>query len=380
MKTDPNESASLHTPLLPEEPSPDTKTASKNWQGLGTELRELGNYLVHQLKRPFQKRSIHSYTVTKVESASPQVNRKTRNLEEYRKQVAAEVFQQGNGYISKTESEHIASAYLVMFGLASYQSDSDTKRTDFALKPVGKLNSKKQRAKMKQMITGMTWPQMKAFYHNDTLVIPRKGGVLKGTGRLIAGQKIRFNNWRKHTKPADTVVDPRAVTSLKMTMSNPNAVYVVVYGDRTPEEAGHAALFIGGKGKTPRKPLYISHLGVNQSNLDGVKMALPGFKVQATSNTFEEDCDQFGMPDYIVELTGLDHDKMIEHLERSTKKGYDLITRNCSTRVGELLLAGAPEASRKAVKKPNGFWTPFNVTTMTQELWKREQINNPDFQ
>ena len=375
MKTKSRESAA------PLQPPPETATLQhtegKKWRGLGIELKELGRRLVDLLKRSFQFHSLHSYQITVVDSPSPQVkNRKARALDELLKQTTNQVKTQSGGMLEKS-CKDIASAFLVMHGLAKYQSPAEGPRTDFTLIPARTYSA--QVSEMQRMIKGMTWPQMQSFYRNDALVIPRTAGVLKGTGRLLAGQKRRLERLLKHSTPAADTIDPGSVAKQKLAMSNPASVFVAVYGDRTPGQAGHVALFIGGKGENPGKPLYVSHLGMNRSTLENVRTVLPGVKVESTSNTFEEDCKQFGIPDYVVELTGLNHDAMVKHLQQAKGKGYDLLTRNCSTHAGELLLAGLPGRTKQATKKPDGFWTPYDITVMAQQLWKREQIDKPDW-
>ena len=360
---------------IPQQTEQPAKTAKKKWQGLRTELRELGKMLAQQIRKPFQPRSIHSYTVTRVDSPATQVSQKSHSLENLLKETTAQVFEQGSSYLGKKDCKHIASAYLVMHGLARYKTASNGTRTDFTLKPAKHKASSTQKAAMEKMIKGMSWPQMRAFHANDTLVIPRKANILKGTARLIAGQQRRL----KADKAALINANPKTVKQHQLAMSNPKSVFVVVYGDRTPEKASHAALMIGGKGSNSKEPLYVSHLGVGGSVFSGIKAALPKVTIDSTSNIFEEDCEQFGKPDYVVELTGLNKDDIVQRLQSQKDKGYDLLTQNCSTRVGELLLAGVPEPERKGLRKPNGFWTPWNITVMAQELWRREQIDNPDF-
>ncbi|MET4693803.1 hypothetical protein [Endozoicomonas lisbonensis] len=379
MKTEPKTPLQIQQQSSPESTprssrSQQTKTTS--WRGFRTELRELGKRFLQYLKHPFQTRSIHSYQVTKAESVTPQVNQKEIDFNSLFEQTCAAVLRQEPHSLSRKQSQNIASAFLVANGLAQYKVPSNGKRTDFSIVPLQKKAPSSKLTDMNAMISRMKLSEMMGFYQQDGLVIPRKAGLLKGTRQLIAGQKRRFTGKAQRNKIEDIEAYARAIIQQGEKLSNPASVYVVVYQDRAPEQPGHAALVIGGKGINGKKPLYVSHLGLGESVLSKIKAVFPGSSTKATSHEFRQDCVQFGMPDFVVELKGMDRDEMVHYLESVRDKGYHLTSHNCATKVGNLLLAGLPEENRKNIHKPNSFWTPYDITVMAQQIWRQQQIDS----
>ncbi|AMO55600.1 hypothetical protein GZ77_09300 [Endozoicomonas montiporae] len=370
MKTEPKAPLqTTQTPPTPEQANKSAQSKKAGWQGWRIKLDSFAKKFLPQIKPSRNSRPVRSYQITKVETDPS--NSKT-TFKQLLEQTTATIQSKTPYFLSKEQSQNIASAFLVANGLAVYTTPSDKERTDFTIKPVKNKTTEQQLTAMNAMINRATLSEMINFHTQDNLVIPRKHGVLKGTRQLISGQKRRFNGKAKRHKIDDIPAFTKALVRMSEKLSNPESVYVVVFQDGSPENSGHAALVIGGKGGQGNKPQYVSHLGMRESALSGIKATLPGSSITAASHTFQEDCVQFGIPDYVVELKGLDRDKMVSHMNSTKDKGYNLTRYNCSTKVGNLLLAGLPEQHHKGIHKPHGFWTPYDVTVMAQQLWKEE--------
>ena len=340
----------------------------KRWQTLRIKLIEVKNALIKKfgVAPLFNSKNISAHKASAVPPVKGSlVGSYPEGLDRLATETASVLREHINDMLPVEKCNDIASAYLVMHGLAKYRVPAGKgERTDFSLEPLkGRLPRARIEA-MKQMVCSMSWPDMLSFYKNDSLVIPRKMGVLRGVRRIVSGLVA-------HGRPkvgGQEALLLEQVVNVQNRMKDPNSVYVVVFQDQVSGSAGHAALVVGGQGEG-KEPLYVSHVSSGNAISDIFRKMVPGFTSDATKHIFEDDCAQFGLPDFIVELKGLDNAQIAEQARKTSGKGYNLTTQNCSTRTGELLLAGIPLEDRKRVRQPDGFWTPYDVTGLARDIW-----------
>ncbi len=344
--------------------------ARQYWQRLITRLTEAKRYLGRPLSPPkFTRKPVRNYQISKTEGATPVLRTLKLPLDSALDDLQKAVGVKLRGKANILKCRDIAKAFLVMDGLATYEKPQFFPRKDFSVRPSTQAVTSTAVEKIKRNVQQMQPEQLLSFYQNDAVVIPRKMGVLQGVGRIIKGSVKRKLTQRAHSKET---IQMAAEASLRR-LQNPEAVYIVVFGDK-PGVLGHSALFIGEKKGDEGSFKYISHLGLADSTAGYLKLLFPGIKTQECVGEYYNDCARYGAPEFIIELKGLDRERMNSHLDKTEDKGYDLMTRNCSTRIGEMLLEGASHTTREKLRQPNGFWTPYDITGLARELWVAENI------